>query len=164
MEVAQLHVFLASFLLGEVGAEGVQFGFGWVALAGNVHLVVAAVDEVRSDRCGKPIWARRWRYESKADVSLQRVAVRAAGSRPGQLTIAVDGLAPPWPQIQLGVVVLKNQHDEAPKHAVLTLLQQSLTTKEICVLVETRRRWGIWKKGQTEQGAAALLTKLPIPS
>lgn len=140
LEVAQLHVFLASLLLGDVGAEGVEFGFGWVALAGNVHLVIATVDEVRSDGCGKPIWTRRWRYESKADVPLQSVAVRAAGSRPGQLTVTVDGLAPPWPQIQLGVVVLENQHDEAPKHAVLTLLQQSLTTKEICVLVETRRR------------------------
>lgn len=142
LEVAQLHVFLASFLLGEEGAEGVEFGFGWVALASNVHLVVAAVDEVRSDWCGKAFRAWRWRYKSKTDVPLQSVAVGAAGGRPGQLTVTVDGLAPPRPQIQLGVVVLKNQHDEAPRHTVLTLLQQGLVTKEICVLVETRRRCG----------------------
>lgn len=57
MEVAELHVFLAAFLLGEEGAEGVEFGFGWVALASNVHLVVPTVDEVWSDGCGEPLWA-----------------------------------------------------------------------------------------------------------
>ncbi|KAG7218579.1 hypothetical protein INR49_020179, partial [Caranx melampygus] len=43
--VAELHVFLAAFLLGEQGAEGVEFGLGWVALASNVHLIVPTVDE-----------------------------------------------------------------------------------------------------------------------
>lgn len=39
-------------------------------------------------------------------------------------------------------MVLKNQHDKSPGHAILTLLQQGLTSKEICVLVEawTRER------------------------
>lgn len=82
LEVAQLQVFLAAFLLGEEGAEGVEFSFGWVPLASNVHLVVATVDEVWGDGSGKPLWAWRWRYEAEADVALQSVAVGAAGGRP----------------------------------------------------------------------------------
>lgn len=57
LEVAELYVFLAALLLGEEGAERVEFGFGWVALASNVHLVVPAVDEVWGDGCGEPLWA-----------------------------------------------------------------------------------------------------------
>lgn len=52
LEVAELHVFLSPFLLGEEGAEGIEFGFGWIALASNVHLVVTTIDEVWSDGCG----------------------------------------------------------------------------------------------------------------
>lgn len=52
LEVAELYVIFAPFLLSEEGAERVEFGFGWVALASNVHLVVTTVDEVWSDRCG----------------------------------------------------------------------------------------------------------------
>lgn len=60
LQVAQLHVFLAPFLLGEEGAEGVEFGLGRVALASDVHLVVSTIDEVRSDGRGQPVRAGRW--------------------------------------------------------------------------------------------------------
>lgn len=83
VEVAELHVFLAALLLGEQGAEGVKFGFGWVTLAGDVHLIVAAVDEVWSDGSGMPVRAWRRRHKAQADVALQGVAVGAAGGRPG---------------------------------------------------------------------------------
>lgn len=139
VEVAQLHVFLAAPLLGEEGAEGVEFGFGWVALPGDVHLVVAAVDEVRRDGRGKPVRARGRRHEAQADVALQGVAVGAAGGGPGQLAVAVDGLPPPGPQVQLGVVVVQDQHDEAARHAVLALLQQGLAPQEVRVLAEDRK-------------------------
>lgn len=137
LEVAQLHVFFTPFLLGEEGAEWVEFGFGWVALASNVHLIVAAVDEVWSDRCGQPVRAGRWGHKAEADVALQRVAVSAAGGRTGELAITVDGLAPPGPQVQFGVMVLQNQHDESAEYTILTLLQQGLVTEEIGVLVNT---------------------------
>lgn len=140
LQVAQLHVVLAPLLLGEQGAEGVELGFGWVALARDVHLVVAAVDEVRRDGRGQAVRARRRRHEAQAHVALQGVAVGAAGGGAGQLPVAVDGLAPPRPQVQLGVVVLQHQHDEAAGHAVMALLQQSLPAQEVCVLVETRRK------------------------
>lgn len=105
LKVAELHVFLAAFLLGEEGAKGVEFGFGWVALASNVHLIVPTVDEVWGDGCGEPLWAWRRGYKAKADVALQGVAVGAAGGRPGQLTVTVDGLPPPRPQVQLSVMI-----------------------------------------------------------
>lgn len=142
VEVAELHVFLAALLLGEQGAEGVELGFGWVTLAGDVHLVVAAVDEVWSDRSGKPVWAWRRRHVPKADVALQGVAVSAAGGRPGELAIAVDGLPPPGPQVQFGVVVVENQHDKSTGHAVLTLLQQGLAAEEVRVLAGERQKDG----------------------
>lgn len=83
VEVAELHVFLAALLLGEEGAEGVEFGLGWVTLAGDVHLIVAAVDEVWSDGGGEPVRARRRRHIPEADMALQGVAVGAAGGGPG---------------------------------------------------------------------------------
>lgn len=106
LEIAELQVLLAAFLLGEEGAEGVELCFGWVALASNIYLVVPAVDEVWSDGCGEPLWAWWWRHKAQADVALQSVAVSAAGGRAGQLTVAENGLAPPRPQVQLSVVVL----------------------------------------------------------
>ena len=99
LEVAELNVFLAAFLLSEQWAEGVEFGFGWVALASNVHLILPTVDEVRGDGCGEPLWAWWRRYKAKADVALQGVAIGAAGGCPGQLAVTVDGLPPPRPQV-----------------------------------------------------------------
>lgn len=136
MEVAQLHVFPAALLLSEQGAEWVELGFGWVTLPGDVHLIVPTVDEVWSDGGGQPVWAWRRRHKAKADVALQGVAVGAAGGRPGQLTIAVDGLPPPGPQVQLGIVVVEDQHDKSTRDAVLTLLQQGLAAEEVRVLAE----------------------------
>lgn len=106
LEVAELHVLLPALLLREQGAEGVEFGFGRVALAGNVHLVVPTVDEVRGDGCGKPLWAWRRGHKAEADMALQGVAVGAAGGRPGQVIVTVDGLPPPRPQVQLSVMIL----------------------------------------------------------
>lgn len=134
LQVAQLHVFLAAPLLVEEGAEGVELGLGRVALARDVHLVVAAVDEVRRDGRGQPVRAGRRRHEAQAHVALQGVAVGAAGGGAHQPPVAIDGLAPPGPQVQLCVVVLQHQHDEAAEDSVLTLLQQGLATQEVHVL------------------------------
>lgn len=142
LEVAELHVVLAALLLGEQGAEGVELGFGWVALPSDVHLVVPAVDEVRSDGRGEPLGPGRRRHEAQADVALQGVAVGAAGGFSRQLTVAIHGLTPPRPQVELSVVVLQDQHDKPARHAVLTLLQQRLTADEVCVLMERKRREG----------------------
>lgn len=139
VQVAELHVLLAALLLGEQGAEGVEFGFGRVALAGDVHLIVTAVDEVWSDGSGKAVWAWRGRHEPKADMALQGVAVGAAGGRPGKPAITVDRLPPPGPQVEFGVVVVQNQHDKSTRHAVLALLQQGLAADEVRVLAEERR-------------------------
>lgn len=106
LEVAELQFFLATFLLGEEGAEGVQLSFGWIALASNVHLVVPTVDEVWGDGSGEPFWAWRRRYKTQADVALKAVAVGAAGGCPSQVTVTVDGLPPPWPQVKFSVMVL----------------------------------------------------------
>lgn len=106
LEVAELQVFLAAFLLGEERAEGVELSFGWVVLASNVHLVVPTVDEVWGDGCGVPVWAWRRRYEAQADMALKAVAVGAAGGCPSQVTITVDWLPPPWPQVKFSVMVL----------------------------------------------------------
>lgn len=67
-------------------------------------------------------------------MALQGVAVGTAGSGSSQLAVAVDGLAPPGPQVQLRIVVLQHQHDKAAEDAVLTLLQQGLATQEVHVL------------------------------
>lgn len=136
MEVAQLHVFPAALLLSEQGAEGVELGFGRVTLPSDVHLIVPTVDEVWSDGSGQPVWAWRRRHIAKADVALQGVAVGAAGGGPGQLTIAVDGLPPPGPQVQLGIMVVEDQHDKSTRDAVLTLLQQGPAAEEVRVLAE----------------------------
>lgn len=142
LEVAELHVLLAPLLLGEEGAEGVQLGLGRVALSGDVHLVVAAVDEVGGDGRGEALGARRRGHEAQADVALQGVAVGTAGGGPGQMAAAVDGLAPPRPQVQLRVVVLQDEHDEAAEHALLALLQQRLAAQEVSVL---------WRRGTETQ-------------
>lgn len=97
LQVAELHVILTTFLLSKQGAEGIELGFGGIALASDVHLIVAAVDQVRSDGSGEPLFVWRGRHEAQADVAFQRVAVGAAGGRSGQLTVAVDGLSPPRP-------------------------------------------------------------------
>lgn len=79
-------------------------------------------------------------------MALQTVAVGAACGCPSQLTITVDGFAPPWPQVQLSVMVIKNQHDKATRHTVLTLLKQGLATNEICVLGrKIQERGEMWK-------------------
>lgn len=151
LEVAELHVHLPPFLLGEEGAEWVQLGFGRVALTSNVHLVVATVDEVRGDGCGEPLGAWRRGHVAQADVALQSVAVCATGGRSSQLTVAVNWLAPPRPQIQLCVVVLQNQHDKPSKHTFLALLQQCLTAEEISVLMKTRQNKKKKSKKQTKR-------------
>ena len=134
LEVAELHVILAPPLLGKERAEGVELGLGRVPLAGDVHLVVTAVDEVRRDGGGRTVGACGRADKAQAHVALQRVAVGAAGGDTGQLAVAVDGLAPPRPQVQLCVMVLQNQHDEAARHARLALLHQSIAAHEVHVL------------------------------
>ena len=138
VEVAELQLILAAFLLGVVEhrAERIQLGLRRVPLACDVHLVFPAVDEVRRDGRGDPVRARRQRYEAQAHVALQGVAVGAAGGVAGQLAVAIDGLAPPGPQVQLGVVVLQYHHSEAAAHAVLALLHQGLPTHKVHVLME----------------------------
>lgn len=134
LKIAELNVFLAPLLLSEERTEGIQFGFGRVALAGNVHLVVAAVDEVGGDGRGQALGAWRRGHEAQADMALQSIAVGAAGGCSGQLTVAVDGLPPPWPQVQLCVVVLQDEHDEPAEHSLLALLQQRLAAEKVSVL------------------------------
>lgn len=163
VQVAELHVLLAALLLVEERAEGVEFGFGRVALAGDVHLIVPAVDEVRGDGRGQPLGARRRRHEAEADVALQGVAVGAAGGGPGQQAVAVDGLAPPRPQVQLRVVVLQDQHDEPPGHAVLALLQQGLAAEEICVLEEAQRGGGGGDESVAGDGRQTICKRRTIP-
>lgn len=136
MKIAELNVFLAAFLLGEEGAEGVELDFGWIALAGDVHLVVPTVDKVGGNGSGESIRPRGWGHEAQADMALQSVAVGAAGGRARQEAVAVNRLAPPRPQVLLCVMVIKDEHDESPKHAIVTLLQQCLTANEVCVLVK----------------------------
>lgn len=82
LQVAELNVILAALLLGEEGAEWVELGFGRIALTSNVHLVVPAVDEVRSDGCREPLRAKGWRHKAQANMALQGVAVGAAGGCP----------------------------------------------------------------------------------
>lgn len=106
LEVAELQVVLAAFLLGEEGAEGVQLSFGWVALASNVHLVVPTVDKVWGDGSGEPFGAWWWRYKTQADVALKAVTVGAARGCSSQVTVTVDGLPPPRPQVKFSVMVL----------------------------------------------------------
>ncbi len=121
---------LAPLLLCEERAEGVELGFGGEPLSGDVQLVVSAVDEVGGDRgAGGP-------QEAQTHVALERVAVGAAGGDSDQLSAAVDGLVPPGPDVLLRVVILQNQHHEAPRDSLQTLPQQSVPAQKICVLRE----------------------------
>lgn len=139
LKVAQLYVLFAASLLGEKRAEGVKLGLGRVPVSGDVHFIISAVDEVGRDDVGAAVRAGR-ADESQAHVPLQCVTVGAASGHAHQLSVMVNGFAPPRPQVQLGVVILQDQHDEAAHHSFLPLLQQSLPAQEICVLEESNNK------------------------
>lgn len=135
LEVAELHVVLAPLLLSEEGAERVELGFRGELLSSDVHLIVSAVNEVGGDHSRRAVGVCG-AQEAQADVTLERVAVGAAGGDSDQLSVTVDGLAPPGPDVQLCVVILQNQHHEAPRDSLDPLPQQSVPAQEICVLRE----------------------------
>lgn len=141
LKVAKLHVLFAPSLLGEKRAERVKLGLGWVLVPGDVHFVIAAVDEVGCDDVGGAVCSGG-ADETQTHVALQRVAVGTAGGHAHQLAVTVNGFAPPRPQVQLGVVILQDQHDEAARQSFLPLLQQSLPAQEICVLERRNKERG----------------------
>lgn len=72
--------------------------------------------------------------ETQADMPLQRVAVGAAGGLAHVVAVAVDGLPPPWPEVQVCIVVFKDEHGEALVNAFLLLTHQRLSPNEVGVL------------------------------
>lgn len=102
-------------------------------MPGDVHFVIAAVDEVGRDDVGVAMCAGR-ADETQTHVTLQRVAVGAAGGHTHQFSVTVNSFAPPRPKVQLSIMILQHQHDETARHSFLSLQQQSFPAQEICVL------------------------------
>lgn len=85
-------------------------------------------------------------HKAQADMALQGVAIGTAGGLARILPVAVNGLSPPRPEVQVGVVIVQDEHGEALVHPVLLLLQQGISANEIHPL---------GKNGRAETGGTA---------
>lgn len=121
------------------GGDWVELGLGLEPVPCDVNLILAPVDEICCHHLLFPIVLREVVHKAQADVALQCVAVGTAGGLANILPVSVNGLPPPWPEVQVCVMVVQDEHGEAFIHPVLPLLKQGISTNEIHPLGKERQ-------------------------
>lgn len=139
MKVTQLHVILST-LVSEKRGDGVELGLGLKPMSCNVNLIFSSVDEICCHHLLFPAVLRKVVYIAQAYMALKSVAVGTAGGLASVLSVPVNGFSPPRPQVQVCVMVIQNEHNEALIYPGLLLLQQGIPTDEVYALGKEKGR------------------------
>lgn len=110
MQVTELLVILSTFM-SEERSDGIELCFGLEPVSCDFNLILATVDEIWCYHLFFSGVLRKIVHKSQTNMTLQCIAIGTTSDLANILTISVNGLSPPRPEVQVCVVVIQNEHD-----------------------------------------------------